>query len=84
MEYVASVFDKLENVPHVVRVQCDSDDLTDVILAVYTKMIDHPVQLTRDEVEAQEELFADFVVISIFKEPGENLIPDLEQEGEDE
>ena len=84
MEYVASVFDKLENIPHVVRVQCDSEDLTDVILAVYTKLIGQEEPLTRGEVEAQEDLFADYVVISIFREAGENLIPDLEQEGEDE
>ena len=79
-EYVLSVFDKLENIPHVVRVQSETDDLSEIILLAYTQLVDNPDPLTREEVDAQEELFADFVIISVFVDPGKNLIPDLEKE----
>ena len=79
-EYVLSIYDKLENVPHVVRINSESEDLSEIILLAYTELVDNPVPLTKDDVEAQEELFVDYVVISIFVNPGENLIPDLEED----
>jgi hypothetical protein len=81
-EYTLSIFDKLENLPYVVRVTSESQDLSEIIVSAYQELLHNDPPLTKEYVEANEELFADYVIISIFVNAGENLVPDLEDEND--
>jgi hypothetical protein len=76
-EYVLSIFDKLENLPHVVRIGSDSDDLEEIIVSAYAQLVDIGEPMTLAYIEANAELFNDYVVVSIFANPGPNLLPDV-------
>jgi hypothetical protein len=77
-EYVLSIFDKLENLPHIVRIVIDSDNLEEIIVAAYAQLIDIGEPMTLAYIEANAELFNDYVVVSIFANPGPNLLPDVD------
>ena len=76
-EYVLSIFDKLENLPHVVRIASDTDDLEEIIVAAYAQLVDIGEPMTPAYVEANAELFSDYVAVSVFANPGPNLLPDV-------
>lgn len=78
--YVLSVFDKLENLPHVVRISSETDDLRQIILAAYSQLVGSEEPLTEEYVDANEALFVDFVIVSVFADPGDNLLPDIQLE----
>lgn len=77
-KYTASIFDRLENMAHVVEFEAGTDDLGEIILLAYSKLFDLDSPLTQEDVDRDRQLFADLVVVSLFKNPGPNLLPKVE------
>jgi hypothetical protein len=73
--FAVSIFDTLESKPHFVSVQSSSADPADILVVAYNVILqdDLEVPLTRDDVEASPEMFADMVTVSIIKTQEKNL-----------
>jgi hypothetical protein len=81
-KYTASVFDRLENEVYCITVDCTTNNIEDIVLAIYSSLFNKPI--TSEDVDENEEVYTSFSIVSIFEGELINILPSVEIGGEDE
>lgn len=71
--YAVSIYDRLEEKCHAVKIESESPDIKDIIHSA-TKLILNEPELTQEYCDANPHIVADYIVVSIYETNAFNLV----------